>query len=724
MNSLRLPVLLFGAVLIAIMTTVRAADPWPIMSLRSSYFDFLQRIDPRVPVDTPVRVVDIDEESLAAIGQWPWPRSVLADLVDQLNAQGAAVVAFDTLFAEPDRYSPANLLGQPGVAELLPPEVETADFAGLDTDTRFAEASRNMATVFGIAATTGDTAAITYDKSGFVQIGQAPFDGLITLSSTTPLLTGLQDAASGIGNINVDPLGDGGIVRRVPLLWRMPTGPLPSLSVEGLRVAMGVSTVLVHGSPDIDGVTESIQIGDFSIPTTDDGQIWVRFRHDDPALYVSARDILQNPDETRPLVEGQIVFVGTSAAGLLDIRTTALGENVPGVSIHAQIVEQILLGDFLSRSDFVGGLEILTFILLGLLMTFVMARQGPFVSMTSGALSAAIVLLGSFYLFDQQGILFDASFPILGGAVNFGALTGYQFLVADREKRAIRKSFTHYVSPDVLNEIEKQGYKLKLGGETRVLTILFCDIRNFTNLSETMEPDAIVTMLNGLFDLFSEAILEQQGTIDKYIGDSVMTFWNAPLAVEDHPRRACLAALAMRKSLLEFNASPLMENKPKIDIAVGCATGPACVGNVGAARQFNYSVVGDTVNVASRVESSCRELAYRIVVPRQTTEAAGELAVLPAGRIAVKGRAEMLDVDILVGDSDLARSPRFEELTKAHRLLITALEATPPDTALGQKAREALARCIEIGDDVEPGLKAFYLKIPDRIGHFQTSKTA
>lgn len=715
---------MFGFALIIAMITARAVDPWPIMSLRASYFDLLQRLDPRRPADTPVRIVDIDEESLASIGQWPWPRSVLAGLVDSLYEQGAAVVAFDSIFAEPDRYSPANLLKQPGIAELLPEDANATDFDRFDTDAKLAEASQRMPTVFGIAATIGNQPSIAYDKAGFVQIGLSPAAGLIGLSSTTPLLPMLEEAASGIGNINVDPFGDGGIVRRVPLLWRTPTGPLPSLSIEALRVALGVSTVLVRGAPDIEGVTESIQLGDFDIPVTDDGQFWVRFRPDDPALYVSARDVLQSPDKTQSSIAGQIVFVGTSAAGLLDIRTTALGENVPGVSIHAQIVEQILLGDYLRRSDFTGGLEILTFLSLGLLMTVVMARQGPFVSMTSGAISALVVLAGSYYLFDRNGILFDASFPVLGGAINFGALTGYQFLVADREKRAIRKSFTHYVSPDVLNEIEKEGYRLKLGGETRVLTILFCDIRNFTTLSETMEPDAIIGMLNDLFDRLSDAILDQQGTIDKFIGDSVMAFWNAPIRIEDHPRRACLAALAMREALFAFNESQVMENKPKVDIAIGCATGPACVGNVGSARQFNYSVVGDTVNVASRVESSCREIAYRIVVPRQTTSAAGDLATLPAGRISVKGRTEPLDVDILVGDSELAKSPQFAELANVHHVLIGILEKSPPGALLTADASAALARCVEIGKDVESGLIDFYGKIPARMRDFRRTHSA
>ncbi|WP_306119860.1 MULTISPECIES: adenylate/guanylate cyclase domain-containing protein [unclassified Roseitalea] len=714
MTRLRWPFLLIGAGLVIVMAALRLADPWPTQALRLFYFDSLQRIDPRAPADLPVRVVDIDEASLAAIGQWPWPRTVMAELVERLGANGAAVIAFDVLFAEPDRYSPARLAEDPALARVLREGLDSDTLAPFDNDAIFARTIARMPVVLGIAATPDPGGAIDYDKAGFVQIGQAPASGLIGLTATTALVPELQAAATGIGSMTVDPGGTDGIVRRVPLVWQTPAGPLPSLSIEALRVALGASTVLVHGSPDVEAITERLQIADFHVPTTDDGQIWVRYRRDDPQLYVPAIDVLDGAETVRPRIEGHIVLVGTSAAGLLDIRTTALGEAVPGVSVHAQIIEQILTGDFLQRSDLIAGTELLVFVFLGLGVTVLMSRFGPVASLATGGVAAVAVLGASYGLYARAGVLFDATFPLLGGAVNFGVLTAYQFVVADREKRMIRRSFARYVSPEVLGEIERAGHRLELGGETRDMTIMFCDIRKFTGLSESLSPTEIVTVLNDLFTRLSEAILDERGTIDKFIGDSIMAFWNAPLSMDDHPRRACLAAVRMRRALASFNGSDLMAGKPKIELAIGCATGQACVGNVGSAHRFNYSVIGDTVNVASRIEASCRPLGYPIVVSHLTGRHASDLAVLPAGRIEIRGRIERQDVDIVIGDADLAGSDAFRRLSDRHAALVAAL-----GDASGTRAVEALVdECIAVGATIDPQLQPFYRNLVARSDDF------
>ena len=723
MKGARRSFILIGLALAVAMTVLRLADPWPVQSLRLFYFDALQRLNPREPADLPVRVVVIDEDSLSAIGQWPWPRTILGELARRLGEQGAAVVVFDVLFAEPDRYSPARLLDRPELGRLMREDLNQSELSRLDGDAIFAKRLAELRCVVGVAATTTQGPAITYDKGGFVEIGQRPAAGLISLRSTTPLVPAIRSAAAGIGVINVDPTGEGGVVRRVPLLWQTPAGTVPSLSVESLRVALGQSTVLIHGSPDLEAVTESIQIGDYRIPTTDDGQLWLRFRRDDPSRYISAKDVLENSAQLRQLIEGSIVFVGTSAAGLLDIRTTALGENVPGVSIHAQMLEQILAGDYLYRSDLISGVEVLVFVGLSLIVIVLLSRFGPIASMGVGGASAVLVLAASYILQDGAGILFDATFPLLGGAANYGVLTSYRFFVADREKRMIRRSFSRYVSPDVLHQIETSGYKLELGGEIRDLTIMFCDIRQFTGFSEKLSPAEIVTVLNELFTQLSGSILDQKGTIDKFIGDSIMAFWNAPLTIEDHGRSACLAALGMRDRLERFNRSELMADKPKIGLAIGCASGPACVGNVGSAWRFNYSVIGDTVNVASRIESSCRAIQYPIVVSRSTSESARDLAILPAGRIGIRGRSERMDVDIVVGDAEVAGSPLFETLAQRHSELLSMIETGSGHLASDDPIRKALAECAQIAAQIDPDLAGFYEAIPTRIDDFSRSRS-
>ncbi|MEO1750016.1 MAG: CHASE2 domain-containing protein, partial [Pseudomonadota bacterium] len=317
----------------------------------------------------------------------------------------------------------------------------------------------------------------------------------------------LRDLAAGIGSITVSAMGQTNIVRTVPLLWRSDNGLLPGLSLEALRVALGETTFIVGGSQELEGVVDYIRFGGLTVPTTEHGQFWVYYRPYDQTDYVSVKDILAGNDETalRNALEGHIVLVGTSAPGLLDIRATPLGVNVPGVSIHAQIIEQILLGEFLHRSDLIGGLEILAFLLLGGVVTLVMARYRAVISIAAGGLAAVFLVGGSFYAFVSSGVLFDATFPIIGGAINFGALAAYQFIVVDREKRFMRTMFSHHVSPSVLQEMEQNDYSLELGGETREITILFVDVRDFTALSENFESTELVSLLNQLFTTLGAA---------------------------------------------------------------------------------------------------------------------------------------------------------------------------------------------------------------------------
>ena len=657
-----------GLLMVALVAALRVIDPYPVRSLRLFYFDYLQRLGPRASADLPVRVVDIDEASLAELGQWPWPRSRLADLVKRLvDDYGASAVAFDVLFPEPDRLSVAQLLADPKIAALLavPPTPEM--LAGLDNDQLFASAMTGRRVVLGIAEAEAGQPTERYDKAGFVEIGAAPGRGLVPLQSTTGLLAGLRSAAAGIGGINVSPFGDSEVVRTVPMVWRSSAGLLPNLSLEALRVALGESTIKVIGTPDAEGVVSAIAVGEYEIPTTSDGRFWIHYRHEDRNLYVSAAAVLApGIDESiRSRLEGNIILIGTSAAGLLDIRATPLGETVPGVSIHAQILEQILTGDFLLRGDFQSGLEIVAFVCLAAVVVSVMSMTGPVLSMVAGAVAVLLVMVTSWTL-SVHGILFDATFPMFGGLAVFLLLAGYQFIVADREKRLIRKSFMHYVASSVLEEIEKSGHKTELGGQIRPVTVMFCDLRNFTPLSETMSPQALVALLNNLFSTLSDCVLNESGTIDKFIGDSIMAFWNAPLETPGYQRRACQAALAMRRALQEFNRGRATSGSAPLAVAVGLCSGPACIGNIGSPQRFSYSAIGDTVNVAARIEASCRHVSYDLVISDETRAGCGGMASLAAGEIVLKGKSERLPLHILIGDETVAATAAFAELRARH----------------------------------------------------------
>ena len=699
-----------GIILIAIGLILRVSDPFPVQSARLVYFDYLQRLSPReYSPDLPVKVVDIDETSLAELGQWPWPRTMVAQMVDRLGYLGAAVIVFDTIFAEPDRYSPARLAEDPLFAELLG---DPEGFAGIDNDQRLARAIGQMPTVLGIAVRSGEPVDQPLPRAGIIEIGEQPASGLVNAPVWTGLAAPLGDYASGIGVINVSPRVGAGVVRQVPLVWNGPTGVMPSLSIEALRLAIQENNIFVEGALDDPGIVLSVGLGSFTIPTTESGQIWVRFRRDHPDLYVSAHEVMTSTDETalRAKLEGRIILIGTSAAGLLDLRETALGDSVPGVSIHAQIIEQILLNEVLERSDITAALELLAFLSLGLILMSVMLISGAVLSLVSGAVGSGVVLSISWYAFQNQ-ILFDATFPLLGGLMTFGALASFQFIVADHDKKAIRTSLSHYVAPEVLDEMERTGQNLELGGETQEITVMFADIRDFTPISESMSATELVSLLNEIFDTMVVEILAERGTIDNFIGDSIMAFWNAPVPIDDHPLRAAQGALRMRGALNGFNKSPIMKDRPPISVAIGLAAGEACVGNIGSRDRFNYTVIGDVVNVAARIESVCRRVAYDIVVSDSVRQAStDQLAILDAGVVSLKGKSEPAPIYIVVGDQGMAQSAAFIQLQSLHTSLISLLR----DKASGELVAGVTAECTQLVAEIEPGLAAFYNAILKR----------
>jgi adenylate cyclase len=701
-------------VLLIALVNLRAADPWPVRNLRDAYFDYLQRLAPRDYTPVPVRIVDLDEASLARHGQWPWPRDRLAALVDRLAERGAAVIVFDILFSEADRLSPRNLIKDPAVRGALTsgPWVEQID--KLDNDVAFANSMGRAAVVLGISDAGETSFASVVTKAGFAFVGQDPGQALLPLRSTTPVVPVLAAAAQGIGVVNVNPLGESDTQREVPLIWRTPSGFMPGLAVEVLRVALGESTIVVIGpNAGINRVYE-VKVGGYTIPTLTNGLFPLHFRHEEPSLYIPAYQVLDPlySQQHESAIEGAIVFVGSSAAGLADTRTTALGERVPGVSIHAQVVEQILLETYLTRTDVMQGAEIIVLILLGFLVSFVLMLTGPVPSVLVGGFAGGITLAASWYAFTRLGILFDATFPLIGGFVAFSALAMYQFAVSDREKRLIRRSFARYVAPSVMQEIDRKGHSIELGGKTGEVTVLFCDIRNFTPLAATMSAQDLVALLNELFSDLSEEILAQAGTIDKYIGDEIMAFWNAPLETPRHQFRACMATLNMRRAIALYNARKAVHGTAPVAIGMGLDCGQACVGNIGSRNRFNYTAIGETVNVAARTQSACKHVAYDILVTGEVVEAAPSLAFLPAGRIELKGVADLAKTFILVGDDDLARSDAFAQLTVGYRALLDALKTDLP-------CAEALAREVTVlADRIDPRLRNFINRCLQRADDF------
>jgi adenylate cyclase len=717
---------LLGLALIAMLVAVRIADPYPVKVARDTAFDFLQQLAPRPKADLPVRIVDIDDASLKAIGQWPWPRSELATLTSRLTELGAAAIGFDMLFPEADRLSPSRLM-----AGVPPPPSATAVAAGAatptplpDYDQQFADALGKAPSILGFAVSPDSGALPLSPKVGFAISGTDPSAAIPHIGGAVLPLVSLGDAAHGLGGLSLDTRDRADVVREVPLVWISGKQLYPSLALEALRMALGVDTIVVLGDTAGQGYVEGVRVGDITIPTTASGNLTLYYAKPDPSLYVSARDIL-GPDYTdlKPLIQGQIVLIGTSASGLLDLHTTPLGDNVPGVSIHAQAIQQVLGSSFLVRSDWVSGFEVFGFALIGLIIVGFVLRVGPLAGLVIGVGLLAVTIAGSWFLFRRYGLLVDPSFPLVGSFVLYSAMVFLRFVTTDADRRQIRRAFGHYVAPALLAEIETSRDRLKLGGELREVTVMFADMRNFTSISEDMAPAELLSMLNTLFGALGGEVIAQYGTIDKFIGDALMAFWNAPVDVADHPRKACLAALGMRARLAALNAQDGFgrlaagRQPATIAIGIGISTGEALVGNMGLESRFDYSCLGDTVNTASRVEGACKAVGYDVTVVEETRAAAFDLAFLEAGALQLKGKAARERIHILVGDALLARSASFQALSSAHDTMIYALRQ-------GRQAEEAIAACKALAEAVEPRLAAFYEMIAKRPEDFRSAMPA
>ncbi|RUM19215.1 adenylate/guanylate cyclase domain-containing protein [Rhizobium phaseoli] len=700
-----------GLAIVAALTMLRADDPGIFKLIRGVTFDEYQRLVPRSFEPMPVRVVDIDEASLREFGQWPWPRDRLALLVDRLSQMGAAAIAFDVLFAEPDRLSPRNVVREvagvdPVLAEKLPDNDEI--FAG-------SIAGKPVVLGFGLSNEGGYRPPV---KAGFAFTGESPVSAPPFLSASTPLRPQLEANAAGLGHISLNPGNPSPVVRAVPLFLTDGEQLYPNLAIEALRVAQGVSTYVLSGAPDRAGVMTSAKIGDFVVPLTAAGELWLYVTPDRAERYISARQVLAgagvSPD-VAAAVNGSIIFVGTSAAGLQDIRVTALGENVPGVSLHAQAVEQILSGQFLSRPDWADGLEILVIAVLGFLLVVVTTFVSPAVALICGLLITAMALVASWLSFLYGGLLFDPLAPIISGSITHFAATSFRILVIDRERRAVRRAFGHYLSPSLLHRIEHTRDALRLGGDDRELTVMFVDVRNFTEISERLAPAEVVRFLNTLLDALSRHVVANEGTLDKFIGDSIMAFWNAPIDVTDHATKAVRAALAMRETLAELNAGDAFGFGlgQQVGIGIGIHTGLACVGNMGAKTRFNYSAVGDAVNVAARIESCCKEVGFDILISDSTAKLVQTMALVEAGAIPLKGKSSRTKILAVVGNERVAASREFAALDIVHRQLIQALHSHSRNTRkLVGTAKLGAAQVIG-------GLTEFYQRISARTDHFR-----
>jgi len=655
----------FCVLLLVALAALRIADVPALEELRLRSFDAYQVIEPRRKTAKPVVIVDIDEKSIQKYGQFPWPRTLLAELVTKLRQMGAVVTAFDVVFPEPDR---------------LNPDLAANSFAGLDDETRtrlralpsndqvFADAIRKSRVVLGESGLPYMLRELdkTLPVTGLATLGGEPQPFMLNFPGLLRNVEVIEKAAAGRGIFSIRNERDG-IVRRVPMLMQTQGITMPSLSFEMLRVASGTETILVKS--DRAGI-KSVAVRGFEVPTDRNGQLWVHFAKHDPSIYIPAAAILDGSAPAQAVAQ-KLVLVGTSAVGLLDVKTTPLDASIPGVEVHAQVLESALTRTVLSQPNYAIGAELLTALLLGLIVIWLAPMFGPITLVIMGAIFAALLIGTSWYFFQQQRLLIDFTYPLLSTTLIYSTLIFSNFVREQAQRRRIKSAFSQYLSPALVAQLAQSPEKLKLGGEEREMTIMFSDVRGFTKISESYkhDPHGLTTLMNRLLTPLTNAILDRKGTIDKYMGDAIMAFWNAPLDDHEHQLNACHAALDMLDRIAALNKQredEAIQGGPvyiPLNVGIGLNTGICVVGNMGSDLRFDYSVLGDSVNLASRLEGQSKEYGFPIIVGSKTALAAKDrLAILELDFIMVKGKTEPEVIYAIAGREDMAHSERFQQL--------------------------------------------------------------
>lgn len=677
-------ILLLGVLSAAVMLSF--SDMRWRSQIRNFTFDNYNLIKPRESSDKIV-IVDIDEASLKAVGQMPWPRSVMGQLVDNLKAMGADVIVFDIVFAEPDRSSPSRIADQfreqDGFVDLIP-LLEAMP----DNDFSFSQSIRKAENVVTGFSFTNEKTEATPRQKGIFR-GRDIEHFVPNLRGVSANLKPVSKYAAGNGSFFVSTDTDG-IIRRVPMLvaHNRPgssiTSIYPSLSLETIRVLdqeRGGRVILGNEQyakldPERFGI-EGIEVGKGKrfIPTNARGEFPVYFAKSNPDWYVPAHKVL---DKTLPqeAIKDKIVFVGTSAVGLKDIRSTPLDTFIPGVEVHLNIVDQILQSNYLTRSIEAEGLEAVSIAIMGIFIIIFAPFFGAVFQAFVVIAAVAGAIFAGWYAFVHHGLLIDVAYPSLSVLVIFMLSTVLTYLRIERERRQVREAFGLYISPAFMKELTKNPDKLRLGGEIRDLTVMFTDIRSFTTISEGLTPEDLIQLMNDFLTPMSDLVMENRGTIDKYMGDAMMAFWNAPLDDPHHPRHACMAALGMQTALAPINKS--LREKAEItgtdplvlQAGIGVNTGPCAVGNMGSRQRFAYSTLGDAVNLASRLEGQTKTYGVEILIGEETWKHVPELATLEMDLVQVKGKTAPVRVFALLGDEQLAESPDFQNWKIMHERMI------------------------------------------------------
>ncbi len=648
-----------------------------VRSLDNRIVDWMFRCRGASPTSGQVVIVDIDEKSLEAVGQWPWPRNRFAELLLKIGQYQPRVVGLDMCFAEPDRTSPRHYL--PLFKSYLKDDINLSE-SQLDYDVQLGQSIGRIPLVLGYVFQMENDGTAPGEERPFpmcnIQLTPpgAPFE-FARASRVILNLPEISQNPLSEGHFNVFPDASG-TVRKVPLLIEYLGMPYPSLALEMVREGLKAGIIAVESSDQ--GIL-GVRLADRFIPTGHRTQVTLNWRGEARTFpYLSAADILEGRLDQGQL-NGKYVLIGCSAAGLHDLRTSPISSVIPGVEIHATLVDNLLNADpFRYNPKTEAVLVLLVLAIGGLLLSAILAYASPLIGFAVGLAMLLLITLGNYFWIFRQGLIMGVTFPLATVLLIMVVVSISNYFFEGREKKFIRHAFGHYVSDGVVAELVRNPRKLSLAGQEKTLSVMFSDIRGFTNLSEQMSPTQLSTFLNEYLTAMTDQAMQLKGTIDKFIGDAIMAIWGAPVSDPDHAANAVRCSLRMMQTLNQLQPAWVERGLPAIDIGIGINTGPMTVGNMGSQSRFDYTVIGDNVNLASRLEGLNKVYGTNILISEHTRQAIGEGFVCRyVDRVRVKGK-----------DKPIRIYEPLNEGTVPARLAAAVKQFEAAATALGQRRFE------------------------------------
>ncbi|MDH5388150.1 MAG: adenylate/guanylate cyclase domain-containing protein [Gammaproteobacteria bacterium] len=644
---------------LTLMFLLHVGDKYPLTALTVlENLTYDARLKFTVPnkQDNQVIIIDIDEKSLGEIGHWPWNRNVIANMNNQLfDHYKIKEIGYDMVFAEEDIDAGGKLLDQMSQGPLKGDKLFQKEYqkvrSTLQRDELFAESLRNRKTIMGVVFLNDETSVAKGSLPkpvahlGDSMRGRIDF---FTPKAYTSNLKILQDSAFAGGFFDNPALDDDGVFRRVPLLQEHNGQLHESLALALARTAIGSPQIelIVETNPENNNelLLEWVKIGDLHIPVDDRGNALVPYIGKQRSFdYISAADVINKTADINRLKD-KIALFGTSAPGLLDLRTTPLETSFPGVEIHANIIQGILDQRIMQKPGYTMGFEFILLVILGLSLTVLLPRLSATWGVVVSFSVVSLIVATNLFAWTQHNTVLPLATPVLLTVVLFTLQMIYGFFIESRGKRHLAHLFGQYVPPDLVNEMSKKMEEINLDGEIKNMTVLFSDVRNFTTISENTEPKELTELINGFLTPITEIIHHQRGTIDKYMGDAVMAFWGAPLDDDQHALHAMNAAMLMTERMHNLRQEFAARGWPEIRVGVGVNTGDMNVGNKGSEFRVDYTVLGDAVNLGSRLEGLTKIYGVDIIVGEATKYAVPEYEYRELDLVKVKGKDEPIAI--------------------------------------------------------------------------------